>query len=144
MWEDKIVFEPYRDKYILLEDYQDETITVPRGFVFNGCSIPSLFYMLIGTPFDPRFIRGALVHDWLYTIHCYDKEKADNIFYINLRSSKVARWKAKLMKNAVAMFGGISWKNNKDDLKELAKLKDELIKSGEKDLEKYGWENELL
>jgi hypothetical protein len=48
------------------------------------------------------------------------------------------------MKNAVAMFGGIAWKNNKEDLKELAKLKDELIKSGEKDLEKYGWKNELL
>jgi hypothetical protein len=39
---------------------------IPRGFIFDGASIPRIFWPFIGHPFNGKYIKSALVHDYLY------------------------------------------------------------------------------
>ena len=133
------MLKPYKDKYMLIEDFELDGIIVPKYFLFNGCSIPTIFYSVVGTPYDPRFVKSALIHDWLYYIHIIDKDRADKIFYNNLLRCGVNKAKALIMYNAVKMFGGVAWENNEQDKKDLARLKEKLKLDGVTDFTKYGW-----
>ena len=103
---------PNSDKYELTEDYNMEvgglTIRIPKGFQYDGASIPRIFWRVIKSPFQPKFMAPALCHDWLYTenIPGVDKSLADDIFYHLLLLNGVKKTKAKLMHQAVKWFGG--------------------------------------
>lgn len=68
--------EPVNSKkrqYRLLENYHyflknGDSIVINRGFLFDGASIPGLFwgFPLFMTPANPQIIAGALVHDAIY------------------------------------------------------------------------------
>jgi hypothetical protein len=55
---------------------------VPNGFVTDGASIPALFWMSVGHPFDPDFICAALIHDekWGRCKTWRDRTKANDLF----------------------------------------------------------------
>lgn len=58
-------------------------ITIFKGFATDGASIPSFLWRIIGHPFEPRSIRAAVVHDFLYSKRCslnIDRKKADREF----------------------------------------------------------------
>ena len=40
-------------------------VAVPRYYTWDGASIPSLCWSIIGKPLDPRFALASLVHDWI-------------------------------------------------------------------------------
>jgi len=44
-------------------------ITVPKGFVCDGASVPRLVWTLTGILPDGLIRAAALVHDWLYAHH---------------------------------------------------------------------------
>ena len=50
---------------------------VPTGFVSDGASIPQLFWTVTTSPFHPKIIRGAIIHDYLYRVHIVSRELAD-------------------------------------------------------------------
>lgn len=84
-------------------------ITIPEGFVFDGASIPSAFWISFFTPYHPKVMKAGLVHDYLYYSHITDKDVADKIFLAILTEKGVSIWRRVLMWKAVSWFGGRAW-----------------------------------
>lgn len=103
-------------------------IIVPRGFKYDGASVPRALWSILGVSKDGIHRAAATVHDFLYSrkgaVHgsryarsrwrtCRFKitrKQADVKFYQMLRDSGVGRVRAKAMYWAVRVFGGSSWK----------------------------------
>lgn len=112
---------PQKRKYEVAEDYDfrfrvgpDEhrvAITVPRGFRYDGASIPPAGWHLTFTPFNPMVMLPALVHDYLYGMPLYqvDRATADSLMYHMLRENGVDRITAEIMYRAVRVGGRGHW-----------------------------------
>ena len=50
----------------LYKMHDNRVIKPQAGFMFDGGSIPRVFWTLVGHPLSHRGIRGYLLHDWLY------------------------------------------------------------------------------
>jgi hypothetical protein len=109
-----------------------DTVRVPKFFQYDGASIPSLGWQIIGSPFHPRFMVAAVFHDWLYHTHQIKREAADELFYTLLLSFNVQQTKAVLMREAVKNFGGWYWDNDPDDLAYIARLAKKIQDDGRK------------
>ena len=67
-----------KNKKEVVEDFITQVggnlITVPKGFLYNGASIPSgpfgVLWYLFGTPYLPCFDSPSCVHDYLYDSQC--------------------------------------------------------------------------
>lgn len=74
--------------WILLEDFtyyvgykwSSEQITIPKGFIFNGMSIPRIFWWF-ANPMETDGIIASLIHDWLYEQQIYTLQQTDEIFH---------------------------------------------------------------
>ena len=84
-------------------------IIIAKGFVFDGASIPRVFWPSTGCPFRPKYRAAAVVHDYLYSIKA-DRKLADQIFKQMLLDAGVSKYAASKMYLAVRMFGKIFWK----------------------------------
>jgi hypothetical protein len=69
----KPVVEPHgKGSYRLVSDFTYQCprfltrVVIKAGFVFDGASIPRLFWSTTGSPFLPEYIGPGLVHDNLY------------------------------------------------------------------------------
>ena len=82
-------------------------IVIPKGFVYDGASIPSILTNIlpaVGYKYD----RASCLHDWLYTAintHNYSRKECDKLFYEAMLSDKVNKNLAKLIYLAVRVFG---------------------------------------
>ncbi len=92
-------------------DDQDYTYTVPKGYVTDGASIPRAIWSIIGSPYQPQFIRAAIIHDLMCNQYDALPKKSkihlitmSELFYHILRHNGVSRLKAKLMYNAVFAY----------------------------------------
>ncbi|MBQ4880254.1 DUF1353 domain-containing protein [Pseudoalteromonas luteoviolacea] len=123
-----------KNAYELVEDFSYEingnVRWVPRFFQYDGASIPIAAYYLVGTPFNPRYMQAALVHDWLYHTHEVSRSDADNLFYVMLCESGVRTSTALIIKFAVDKFGASYWRNNDDDLAYKQELEDRIRADG--------------
>ena len=80
---------------------------IPKGYCYDGASIPWLFRRIIGAPTDNSFLIGALVHDVLCENHQYvmnDVKFSTEVFNALLESSRVGKVKRYLMKHSVNTF----------------------------------------
>ena len=80
---------------------------IPKGYCYDGASIPRFFQRIIGAPTDNQFLIAALVHDVLCENHQYvmnDREFSTLVFDSLLKVSKVSKFKRFLMKNSVDIF----------------------------------------
>jgi hypothetical protein len=113
-------------EYELLDDhavdFDDAHIVVPRYFSYDGASIPAFAWRLVYTPFDPKVMRAALVHDWLYSNHQVRRKVADKAFRHLLRQSGVPDDKARVMYEAVRLAGDAYWDNDSGDIEYLKAL----------------------
>lgn len=82
-------------------------ITVPEGFETDFASVPRLFWNII--PPTGKYARAAVVHDFLYTNHSFDRKKCDRIFYLLMREDGVNWFTANAMWAAVRAFGFAAW-----------------------------------
>lgn len=95
---------------VQLVDYKKEksyTFSIPKGYCYDGASIPRLFWRVIGANTDNRFLVPALIHDALCEHHeyvDYDRKFSTEVFNALLESSEVCPPKRYLMKNSVDMF----------------------------------------
>lgn len=78
------------------------------GLVTDGASIPAIFQPLVGSPFDPSFIRAAIVHDHYCRRHVRPWRQTHRVFYDALRDQGIPVGKAKAMYFAVYL-GGPKW-----------------------------------
>lgn len=90
-------------------------ITVPSGFSTDGASIPRWLWSVIGAPWDARYARAAIVHDFLYVQrgatkrNRYTRRDADRIFYEIMLDDGVPKWRAWAMWSGVRAGGWIGW-----------------------------------
>ena len=112
-------------------------IKVPKFFQFDGASIPSAAWQIIGTPFNPRFMTASVFHDWIYHTHQVTKDDADELFYKRLLVDGVNKAKAWLMREAVETFGGGYWENDTSDLAYIKRLAKHIRADG-RDPKDYG------
>jgi hypothetical protein len=84
-----------------------KNITVPRGFVSDGASIPKIFWSIIGSPFVGLYLRASIIHDYLYSHQNYDytRSQADKIFLEIMLNDGVSKTKAYTMYYIVRVFG---------------------------------------
>lgn len=81
--------------------------TIPKGYCYDGASIPRLFWRLIGSNTDNSFLIPALIHDVLCENHQYimnDREFSSEVFNALLEVSDVGKFKRYFMKHSVNIF----------------------------------------
>jgi hypothetical protein len=72
---DKLKITPLgKYKVKLLEDYYRLDVMVPKGYVYNGASIPRPFWIFFH-PF--QYLESSVVHDFLYDVAIVNYEKGD-------------------------------------------------------------------
>ena len=127
--------------YILLKDYPavygDMKILIPKGFVFDGASIPFIGWLPTYTPFHPLVMASAICHDWIFLNHQTDQKTADQILYDRLVLNGASPFKSKLMYRAVRIGGGLFWQPGADKIKDLQTLYDSCKNSLDFDLYQF-------
>jgi Protein of unknown function (DUF1353) len=102
--------------YVLTMEYRltvnGETLVIPRGFLFDGASVPRAAWFFIGDNYEPDFMIAALAHDWLYWSHQWPKEKADKALRDLLKASGVGAIRTAAMYRAVDLAGGPAWRKS--------------------------------
>lgn len=87
-------------------------IRIPAGFIFDGASVPRLFWMGI-SPTELGVV-APLVHDWLYRTGgqygALSRGDADAIFLDHMKAEGVPGWKRWAAYLAVRVGGGGSWR----------------------------------
>ena len=79
--------------------------TVPEGFVSDGASIHKLFWTITTSPFHPKIIRGAFIHDYLYRVHVVSREVADLKLKTVIISDGISKELAETIHSAVRVAG---------------------------------------
>lgn len=109
--------DPKNELYSLDGDYHikigDRQFDIPDGFQFDGASIPSIFWIAIYSPYNPKVLRAALVHDYLYATQITTRKYADDTFRDLLAQCHVTPWRRRAMWLAVRWFGWIYWMRGK-------------------------------
>ena len=100
--------------FILSKDKTVESlgysITVKKGFDFDGASIPKWLWSIYGSPLNGDYVVASLIHDGLYASQKLSKSVSDKIFLDVMKQSSVGYIKRTSMYLAVTMFGGKDWK----------------------------------
>lgn len=81
--------------------------TIPKGYCYDGASIPRIFHRVIGANTDNSFLIPALIHDVLCEHHDYidnDREFSSEVFNALLEVSDVGKIKRYAMKHSVNFF----------------------------------------
>lgn len=104
-------------------------VTVPRGYWYNGGSIPSLLWAATFSPFDTDIIDWFGFHDFSYLTHCVDKTVADHTLQRGLELAGFGK-RAALVAGAVATFGNKFWSRDLQDLRYLNFLRQALTEEG--------------
>jgi hypothetical protein len=115
----KVSMDASIDKFITLEpaiyEIRGDVFTVPESFIYDGASIPRVFWSLIGGKFHPDFQQGARLHDFMYR-YTLGRKKADYYFFLILKHEGVNYAKAWLMYKFVRCFGWIPYDKYKSKL----------------------------
>ena len=88
----------------------DGPITLPIGFRTNGASIPRFAWITTGTPYDPRYIGAALLHDFIYQTAVRSRLYADQLFRDLMLLDGVSVYQSCKMYLALRAFGWVVWK----------------------------------
>jgi len=78
-------------------------ITVQKGFIYDGASIPRSLWSVIGCPMD--YAYESCLHDALYASKIFNRKECDKYFYKALKARGVSLMIAKEMYLGVR-FGG--------------------------------------
>ena len=102
--------------FILNKDKTAESlgysITVKKGFDFDGASIPQALWSVYGNPLSGEFRIAALVHDALYASEKLPRKLADDIFLDLMKQHKVGYIKRQTMYYAVRSVGWYVWRGH--------------------------------
>lgn len=80
---------------------------IPKGYCFDGASVPRFFWRIIGANTDNKFLVASMIHDYMCENHdCinYDRAFSTAVFNELLKVSEVGNIKRFLMKNSVDIF----------------------------------------
>ena len=106
----KYPFVCKKELNVELKDYKKQKnykFSVPKGYCYDGASIPRFFWRFIGSNTDNRFLIAALIHDVLCENHNYvdsDCAFSTDVFNALLEASGVNAFQRFMMKNSVGCF----------------------------------------
>jgi len=103
-----------------------DTIVVPSGFVTDFASVPRVLWSIF--PKWGVYGPASIIHDYLYFSHEKTREEADYIFYEGMLVLGIKKWKAKILYNAVKIFGKDNYKKSKSYMIEMLNEKIEISK----------------
>lgn len=101
--------------YTIFTLWKPLPITIPKGFIFDGASIPRLFW-IIGTPMWTDTLPGALIHDFIYRNQFLTRSEADQVFNEEMQKSKVRCIKRIIFYTWVRIWGWLAWKQRRKEL----------------------------
>jgi hypothetical protein len=88
-------------------------IVVPAGFITDLASVPRQFCQLL--PSTDRYLRAAIVHDFLYWDQACSKSAADKTLLAGMIESHVPKWKQAIVFRGVDLGGSRAWEGNAAD-----------------------------
>lgn len=95
--------------------------SIPKGYRFDGATIPCLFWWIIGAKTNPKFRTPSLIHDYLCTnkyVIDYDRKFSTDVFGALLEVAGVRKWKRNIMCFFVDLFQRFQgWGNDKQSQK---------------------------
>lgn len=77
----------------------------PAGAVIDGASIPRFFWRVVGGPFEGKYRRASVVHDWHCAIRVRPSRDVHRVFREMCRASGCGRVFSFLLWAAVRVFG---------------------------------------
>lgn len=82
---------------------------IPKGFLWDGASIPKFAQGVIGRPMGDYALAG-LIHDWLYCSRILGnndngRKKSDELFLLTMKCLDISWWRRKIMYRAVRIGG---------------------------------------
>ena len=104
-------------RVIIVDEVEQEQFEflIPKGYTWDGASIPRVFWRLIGSKSDNRFLVPSLIHDVLCENHDYiDNQRylSTIIFERLLYVSKVNAFNRWMIKHSVDNFQKFcGWEN---------------------------------
>lgn len=114
--------------FILSKDMTVESlgysVTVKKGFDFDGASIPKWLWSIYGSPLNGNYVMASLIHDGLYASQLVSKSLSDMIFLDIMKQSNVGYIKRTSMYLAVKLFGGKDWNKSNEYKDEYTKYVD--------------------
>lgn len=87
-------------------------VTVKKGFVFDGASIPHGFWPFLGHPMTPPRVAAALIHDWLHKAQPVPKAVADIIYAKVQAMAGISYPSIAIEWIALVFFSGRYWRKN--------------------------------
>jgi len=105
--------------FIVMKDltYQigdsDTSIVVPRGFVTDFASIPSIFWTV--APPTGRYQWAAVVHDYLYWSQGCTKDVADRTLRLAMFEHHVPALERETIYRAVDLLGKSAWNDDRHE-----------------------------
>ena len=117
---------------------RDGTIVIPKGFEFDGASIPEWADRVPDFIFryrsaDQRLHMAALAHDWLYHTHKFTKDATDDLLFYMAKECGATRNEAWFIWDACQNHGSKSWKNTRKDCAYIKELCMEIASRFEND-----------
>lgn len=106
----KYPFVNHKDLQVKLIDYYKQktyTFTIPKGYCWDGATVPRIFWRLVGSKTDSAFLIASMVHDVLCEHHDYvdnDRYFADKVFERLLYVANVNAFTRWLMFHSVDNF----------------------------------------
>ncbi|MBK9949917.1 MAG: DUF1353 domain-containing protein [Nitrospira sp.] len=100
-----IVHPLYPELRVLLCEQEIRGITIPRGFVWDGASIPGVIRPWMGDPFEGPNRDAGLLHDYLYATCYIPRGQSDELFHRELLADGDAAYEAYLKWAAVRVAG---------------------------------------
>ena len=94
---------------VALSDGREFHITVRKGFIFDGASIPRALWRLCGHPMEVPRVAAALAHDWIYASHAVDRATADAIYREICRMVGISWLRHSVEYGTLRLCGGAVW-----------------------------------
>jgi hypothetical protein len=107
---------------------QTYVFEIDAGFVFDGASIPQMFWGAVGSPWDANILVAALVHDACYSAHPISsvgefihRSTADEILRTLCKYLGMGVFKREIVYRSVDLFGEQAWHKKTPYLPEIAR-----------------------
>ncbi len=96
-----------RDQFQFTEDYPTPEVTVPKGFITDGASVPRWLQALY--PSYYKYFPAAAVHDYLYGSGMgMSRKECDQLFRDNMKYRLKLSWRYYLIMYWAVRVGGRS------------------------------------
>jgi hypothetical protein len=93
-------------------EWRGKTLVIPERFQSDGASVPRFLWDTITPAIEPRTLRAAIVHDYIYrnAPSGWTRLEADELFYDFMVEDGFPKFKAGVAYYGVRWFGGANFK----------------------------------